>query len=90
MIQNIRSDEKTLSTKSGKFRDREKDFFNATRSVVSRRVIGRNEMLTKNNITTMRPALPSSIPATEYFNMIGKVAKRDTPTDSVLFLKNVE
>lgn len=90
MVENIRSTEKTLSTKSGKFTDSEKDFFNATRSVVSRRIIGRNEMLTKNNITTMRPALPGSIPATEYFNMIGKVAKRDIPTDSVLFLEDVE
>ena len=90
MVKNIKSAEKSLSTKLGKFTDSEKKFFNATRSVVSRRNIGRNEMLTTNNITTMRPALPGSIPAIDYFKVIGKIAKRDIPTDSVLFLKDVE
>ena len=89
MVENIRSTEKTLSTKVGKFTNSEIEFSNATRSVVSKRDIAKNEMLTENNITTMRPSLPGSIPARDYFKMIGKVAERNISSDSVLFEEDV-
>jgi len=89
MVENIRSTEKVLSIKSGKFTDSEKEFYNATRSVVSRRHISKNEMLTEDNITTMRPCLPGSVPAIEYFNAFGRMVNRDIPEGSVLFAKDI-
>ena len=53
MVQNIRIAEKCIGIKTGLLTESEKNFRNATRSVVSKRNIGKGELLTEQNITTM-------------------------------------
>jgi N,N'-diacetyllegionaminate synthase len=90
MIENIRTTEETLNIKVGKFTDSEKKFFNATRSVVCKRNIQKGEVLTENNITTMRPALEDSIPAIEFYETLNKQANRSIEAGSVMFREDVE
>jgi sialic acid synthase SpsE len=90
MIENIRTTEETLNIKVGRFTDSEKKFFNATRSVVCKRRIQKGEILTENNITTMRPALEDSIPAIEFYETLNKQANRNIEAGSVMFREDVE
>lgn len=90
MIENIRTTEETLNIKVGRFTDSEKKFFNATRSVVCKRSIQKGEILTENNITTMRPALEDSIPAIEFYETLNKQANRNIEAGSVMFREDVE
>lgn len=55
----------------------------ARECVVSVKNIEKNEQLTTKNISTKRPAT-GTIPATDYFKMIGKTAKRKIPSDKQL------
>ena len=85
MVQNIRTTEKCLDVKTGSLTNSEKNFLNATRSVVSKREIGKGELLTEQNITTMRPALDGSIPAIQYYNTLSKVSTRTIEEGTVLY-----
>ncbi len=85
MVQNIRTAEKCIGVKMGELTESEKNFRNAKRSVVSKRAIGRGEVLTEQNITTMRPALEGSIPAIQFYDTLSKIATRSIQEGTVLF-----
>ena len=85
MVKNIRITEKASGTKIGKFTSSEERFFNATRSVVCKRDIQRGELLTEQNITTMRPALEGSVPASEFYKMLYLQASKNILAGTVLF-----
>ncbi len=85
MVQNIRTAEKCIGVKTGELTESEKNFRNAKRSVVSKRAIGRGEVLTEQNITTMRPALEGSIPAIQFYDTLSKIATRSIQEGTVLF-----
>ena len=55
----------------------------ARESVVSKSIIAKGEKFTSKNITTKRPAT-GSIPAKDYFSILGKKAKRQISIDKQL------
>ena len=84
MIYNIHQTEKTLNVKQDKLSPSEKNFSGAMRSVVAKENIAEGERLTLKNLTTKRPFVPTSIPAAEYYNLIGKTCKKDVEKDDIL------
>jgi sialic acid synthase SpsE len=90
MVSNIRAAEKCIGVKTGTLTESEKNFFNARRSVVSKKDIAPGEILTRENLTTMRPALKGSIPAIEYYESLSKVATRQIKKDTVLYPEDIE
>jgi N,N'-diacetyllegionaminate synthase len=85
MVEHIREVEKTLGIKDGVYTKSESEgFVKARRSVVSSCEIKKGETLTDSNITTKRPFFEGNIPAADYYDMIGKVAKKDISPDSPL------
>lgn len=90
MIKNIRDSEQCLGLKGGKFTDSEKQFKNATRSVVAKRDIYPGECLTDSNITTMRPFTEESIPAKKYYETLYKIAKNKIHKDQVILESDVK
>ena len=77
MIKNIRLVETMMGKKDTQYTDSEMKFSTAGRSVVSKIDLKKGDVLTKDNITTMRPLLKDSIPALEYENVIGKTMTKD-------------
>jgi len=61
----------------------------AMRSVVTKKSIKRGEVLTRENITTKRPLLEDSIPASEYYRMLGKKISVDVTEDALLRKEDV-
>ena len=90
MVDNIRTTEMMLSHKQDRLSKSEESFKNAMRSVVSRRKLFAGERLTKENITTKRPLLDNSIPALEYFSVLGKIINQDLDEDCILQKDMVE
>jgi len=90
MVRDIRNVEESLSEKVGNLSKSEKNFFNATRSVVSLRDIKKGDTITLDKITTKRPAFEDSIPAFEYYNLAGKVAQKNIRRDAVLNWQDID
>ena len=79
MITNIQTAELAVKTHTTQYTPSEVEFSKARRSVVSRIDLKAGDILTADNITTMRPLLENSIPAMEYENVLGRVVTKDTP-----------
>ena len=90
MLDNIRKAELTVGTKSDQYTQSEVNFAKARRSVVSKVVIKKGEKFSKENLTTKRPALENSIPALNYYEILGKTASKDIKESNVLFWNDVE
>ena len=60
------------------------------RSVVAKRDIKAVEVLTEENITTKRPFLPGSIPATDFYKILGEKTKIALKEDSILFTEDIK
>ena len=88
MVANIRIAELCRGTKDGISTSEEKELL-ARRSVVTRRAIKEGEVLSADNVTTKRPALAGSIPALEYYKVLGGTAARDIGDDSVVMWEDV-
>ena len=84
MVANIRIAEKCLSVKKSVYTESEKEFSKGRRSVVASHKIRKGEVLTENNITTKRPLLENSIPALNYYEVLGMVARKDLQEDEIL------
>lgn len=68
----------------------ERQFGRAMRSVVAKRDIKEGEILTEENITTKRPFLPGSIPATDYYTILGEKTRIALKEDSILFTEDLK
>lgn len=79
MINHIKHAEKAMVRHTSEYTPSEVEFSKARRSVVSSADLKAGDVLTYENITTMRPLLETSIPAMEYDNMIGKIITQDIP-----------
>jgi sialic acid synthase SpsE len=90
MVKNIRDSEQCLGLKENKFTDSEKEFKNATRSVVAKRDINPGECLTESNITTMRPFIEDAIPAKKYYETLYKIAKNKIHKNQVILESDVQ
>lgn len=87
MVGNIRITEMSLGVKTGVYTASEAlGFDKARRSVVSSKKIAKGEEITLENVTTKRPYLENSIPAQNYYNIIGMTAKRQIEEDEIIFL----
>tara|TARA_Y100000593_G_scaffold15728_1_gene30975 strand:+ start:671 stop:1684 length:1014 start_codon:yes stop_codon:yes gene_type:complete len=84
MVSNIRLVEKMMTSKSGEYTKSEKNFTMARRSVVAKYDINSGDILTEDNITTKRPLLDDSIPAIEYYDVIGKKVNVDIKEDEII------
>ena len=84
MVTNIRNIEKTLGCKKGEYTKSEQNFSKARRSVVASQNIKKGQPFTEDNITTKRPLLENSVPATEYYKMLGRSANYDISEDEIL------
>ena len=76
MVTQIRRAESMCSISDNKLTDSEKQFSNAMRSVVAKVDIASGTVLNEDLITTMRPLTEKSVPAYEYYNVIGKILKK--------------
>mgnify|MGYP003131556223 CR=1 FL=1 len=88
MVKNIRIAEKCLSTKP-ELTSSEKRFTFAMRSVVSKKQINKGEAFSLDNITTKRPCLKNSVPAIDFFNLIGKTSSRLIKEDEIVFSNDI-
>ena len=70
MVQNIRDVEKSMGIRQSSVSESEKEFIHATRSVVTKRFVKRGEILSRENLTTMRPWFEESVPAARYLQLI--------------------
>ena len=84
MVKNIRLVETMMGVKSSKYTSSEQGFSMARRSVVAKKNISNGEILTEDNITTKRPLLKNSIPASNYYEMLGKKVKLNIKSDEIL------
>jgi N,N'-diacetyllegionaminate synthase len=84
MVSNIRDTERCLGVKNQVYTESEKEFSKGRRSVVASQKIKKGDVLTENNITTKRPLLEDSIPALNYYEVLGMIAKKDLQEDEIL------
>ena len=84
MIQNIREAELTLISQTDEYTPSEKQFVSARRSIVSKNKIKKGDILSETYITTKRPFLEDSIPASDFIWTLGKVATCDIGSDEVV------
>tara|TARA_R110002020_G_scaffold120385_1_gene274390 strand:- start:33 stop:1049 length:1017 start_codon:yes stop_codon:yes gene_type:complete len=84
MVYNIRRTELAMQQKNTDLTDSEKDFKMAMRSVVAAKNIKKGDTYTLDNLTTKRPCLPDSIPAINYYDIIGRKATEDIKENQIL------
>ena len=89
MVSNIRDAEKCLGVKEGIYTESEKVLMQARRSVVAAKDIAAGERLSRDNTTTKRPCLENSIPAIDYFDVLGKITSRNIKEDTILTLEDL-
>ena len=65
----------------------EKISVNLRRSIFTKKNLKKNQMITKDNIETLRPSI--GICASKYFNIIGKKVKKNIKKGEPLFLKDL-
>ena len=84
MVKNIRDAEKMIGTIKQKYSSSESNFVKARRSVVAKANIKKGEILTKENTTTKRPFLEGNISASEFYNVLNTVAKKNYKKDEFI------
>ena len=84
MIDTVNLSELVINDKKSDFTKSEKPFHKAMRSVVSKKALKKGEVLTAENITTKRPFLCDSIPAADYFKVLGREVAQDVRGDCIL------
>lgn len=87
MIRFIREAEKTMEIAESKA---EGQHINGRRSVVSTISLNEGDIITKESITTKRPYYEDSIPAMDYYSIIGKRVKRPIKLDTVIKRDDIE
>jgi len=91
MVDYIRYAERCMGSKrENVISSSEREFGKAMRSVVAIRDINSGEILTEENITTKRPFLTGSIPATDYYNILGEKTSIFLKEDSIIFTEDIK
>jgi len=83
------ADVATAGERTENITNSETEFVKAMRSVVAKTPIKKGDVFTEDNITTKRPMLDDSIPASSYYEMIGKTASEDIEEDEILTTSKV-
>ena len=84
MVENIRIAENVSDRKSNRYTESETGFSMARRSLVVCSDVKSGDILTEDNVTTKRPLLEDSIPAIEYYNMLGKTINVNLKNDEII------
>lgn len=84
MVKNIRDAEKMIGTIKQKYSNSETNFVEARRSIVAKVNIKKGEILTEENTTTKRPFLKGNISASEFYNVLNTVAKKNYKKDEFI------
>jgi sialic acid synthase SpsE len=91
MVDYIRYSERCMGSKrENVISSSEREFGKAMRSVVAIRDINSGEILTEENITTKRPFLTGSIPATDYYKILGEKTSIFLKEDSIIFTEDIK
>jgi len=90
MILLINETEKAMMPVDGKLSESEKPNVLALRSVVTSKEVRAGEVVSIDNITTMRPCVSESIPAGEYHNIIGKKFIRNIGINEIVFKEYIK
>jgi N,N'-diacetyllegionaminate synthase len=84
MIDNIRLTEVSLSRKKDGYTKSEEDFKYAGRSIIATKAIKKGDLLNQSNITTKRPFLENTTPASKWFDTLGTKAIKDYKPDDFI------
>lgn len=90
MVDNIRDANLCLGERESVYTPSEEVFKSATRSVVAKRDICPGETLTEYNVTTMRPCLEGSIPASSFYKVLNKTSRVNISKGNVVMAKDVQ
>jgi N,N'-diacetyllegionaminate synthase len=82
MVQNIREAEKAMNTRGRGYSKSEESFSKARRSVVTSCDLKKGDILSEENITTKRPLLQGTIPALDYYSVMGYPVVEDIKADT--------
>lgn len=89
MVYFIRQSQYAIGTRELDITESENNFKNAMRSVVAKTSIKSGEIFTEENLTTKRPLLENSVPASLYYDLIGKQSPSDFEEDEILTTEKV-
>jgi len=89
MVTDIRITELMCQDTANTITNSEKQFSKAMRSVVAKKAIKSGEKLTTDNITTKRPLLENSIPAKNFYDILGNMAVCDIEEDHIITFEEV-
>ena len=84
MINLIRETEECMLVHDSEYSESEKNFKGARRSVVAKRSIKLGEIFSEENLTTKRPFLDYSMPAYNFYDLIGKPSSKQYDTDELI------
>lgn len=84
MVEYIQEAELTIIPQLDEYSESEKPFIKARRSVVAKKDIKEGDVFTIDNITTKRPFLDESIPASDFEFVLGKKAVKDFNEDDFI------
>jgi sialic acid synthase SpsE len=84
MVSNIRTAETCLNRRTSNLTPSEENMKTAMRSIIATRPLVPGEVLTTKNITTKRPFLEESIPASDFYEVLGRVVTEEVAEDSIL------
>jgi sialic acid synthase SpsE len=82
MVRNIREAEKAMNTRGKGYSKSEESFSKARRSVVTKCDLKKGDILTEDNTTTKRPLLEESVPAIDYYSIMGYPISEDIKADT--------
>jgi len=89
MVVNIRLAEQMCGMRVENFSESEQKMKTAMRSCITKKSLPAGSVLTEENLTTKRPWLQDSIPALEYYNVLGKKVLRDLEEDAILTIQDI-
>tara|TARA_B100001093_G_scaffold277982_1_gene265687 strand:- start:4104 stop:5084 length:981 start_codon:yes stop_codon:yes gene_type:complete len=84
MVDNIKIAEIMVGSNKDKYSKSELDFTKARRSIVAKSNIKIGDLLTTDNITTKRPYIKNNVPASEWFNILGKKSTKNYKFDEFI------
>ena len=88
MVSDIINVEQSLTHRKHSISQSEKQYRNALRSVVTVEPMQAGDVITLEKITTKRPAISNHIPASDYYDIVGKRLTRDVGADCILTVED--
>jgi len=90
MVEYVRFAERVIGHKTSRFTDSEKKFKKARRAVVAKTNIKSGEIFSTKNLTTKRPYPEGSVPAINFFGILGHSADSDIKEDTQVMKAQVK